>query len=364
MLRLTRSGKIFVVVIVAMHFASITSQSGLLIWLVGLIVACLVVNAFAAMRAVRDVKVKPPARILIEEHTVPREKWQLVNHGKKVARLVTVESGPRVWLGVAEIAGGQTVEVAPRDVFTKRGVYPLADAWLVSLFPFGLIKAMRAIDSEAEVLVYPKLTTVAAPQVRGLDPMIGGKHTGPGRIASGEIFAGVRGAQPGDSFKQIHWKSSAKGVGLMVKTFEEELAGRAALLVYCDAPGPAAEACLRCAGGLAVAGLEAGHQIEFVNLNEARRVRTPPFGETTRLLSELARFDPAAKQFSAPSLDAALGVIPNRSSIHVIATMLTPLLRERIETLRADGKLVSVHLPEKAPSPDGLEAARFPVPAA
>lgn len=340
MLRLTRTGKIFLGVIVAMHLASITSQSGLLIWIVGLITACLVINAAAAMRAVRNVRLLPPSRTLIEEGSAALEPWEVQNSGKSPARLITVESKNRVWLALAEIPAQGAASAIPRDVFKKRGVYHLEDAWLVSLYPFGLVKAMRPIDSDAEVLIFPKLQETSAPEVRGLDPMVGGRHSGPGRIASGETFAGIRPAQPGDSFKQIHWKSSAKGGGLMVKTFEEELAGRAAILVYCDPNSPIAEACLRTAGSLALAGIDAGHQIEFHNLNEQRLIRIPPFGDRTRLLEELARYDVSAKS-SQDTLDN----IPVRSAIHVVATSWSTQLQSRLKPLLAGDRLLILHLP-------------------
>src|SRR5438552_3779214 len=99
--------------IVVMDLASITSQSGLLIWLVGLIAGCLVVNAFAALRAVRDVSLRAPNRILVEEGSAPREPWQLVNSGQSRARLITVECDNRVWLRTPEIPPGETVTVVP-----------------------------------------------------------------------------------------------------------------------------------------------------------------------------------------------------------------------------------------------------------
>lgn len=333
----------FLGVIVAMHLASITSQSGLLIWLVGLVAACLAVNAAAAMRAVRNVQLNAPSRILIEEGSPALEPWELRNSGKNPARLITIESKDRVWLALSEVPAHGSASATPRDVFKKRGAHSLQDAWLVSLYPFGLVKAMRAIDSDAEVLVFPKLQQVSPPAVRGLDPMVGGRHTGPGRIASGETFAGIRPAQPGDSFKQIHWKSSAKGGGLMVKTFEEELAGRAAILVHCDLNSPIAEACLRAAGSLALAGIDAGHQIEFHNLNEQRRIRIPPFGDRSRLLEELARYDTSAK-----NNDGVLDTIPIRSAIHVVATSWSSQLQNRLQPLLTSDHLLILHLPAGA----------------
>jgi uncharacterized protein (DUF58 family) len=328
-----------------MQFASITSQSGLLVWVVGLITGCLIVNAIGAYRSVNKVRLRVHSRMLIEEGSVPREPWQLINDGKRRAKLITIESNNRVWFCAAQVAAGTTVSLPPRDVFQKRGVYSLAEAWLVSLYPFGLVKAMRDTECDAEVLVFPKLYEAAVPEVRGLDPMIGGRQAGPGRIAAGEKFAGVRPLQSGDSYKQIHWKSSAKGGGLMVKSFEEELAGRAAIVVYCAKTSPHAEACIRAAGSIAHAGIEAGHQIDFVNLNESRRVRVQPFGDVSRLLEELARYDPLMAPISPGKVSAAISEIPKRSAIHFVATGLDPVVEPEIRKLLETRRLVVLHVP-------------------
>jgi uncharacterized protein (DUF58 family) len=332
-------------VIVVLQFASITSQSGLLIWVVGLIAGCLIVNALGAIRSLGRVELRVPNRIYVEEGSAPREPWQLINDGKRRAKLITVETPMHVWLAASEVPAGKTVAVAPRDRFQKRGVYALASARLISLYPFGLVKAVRSTGSDAEVLVFPKFYEAEVPAVRGLDPMLGGRHTGPGRIASGEKFAGVRPMQSSDSYKQIHWKSSAKGTGLMVKSFEEELAGRAALLVFCQKASPYSEACIRAAGSIAHAGIEAGHQIEFQNLNDGRRVRVQPFGDTSRLLEELARYDPSAGVLNRERIAAAMAQIPKRSAIHFVLTGLDAAVEAEINKLLNAQKLVVLHLP-------------------
>jgi uncharacterized protein (DUF58 family) len=246
---------------------------------------------------------------------------------------------------VAQVPAGKAASATPRDVFKNRGVYSLADAWLVSLYPFGLVKAMRDTECDAEILVFPKLYETEVPEVRGLDPMLGGRHTGPGRIAAGEKFAGVRPIQSGDSYKQIHWKSSAKGNGLMVKSFEEELAGRAALLVYCEQSSPHSEACIRAAGSIAHSAIEAGHQVDFQNLNESRHVRVQPFGDMSRLLEELARYNPGTDIPIAKAIETAVAQIPKRSAVHFVVTNLNPVIETRIRTLIAARKLVVLHTP-------------------
>ena len=343
-----------------MQFASITSQSGLLVWVVGLITGCLIINAIGAYRSVHKVRLRVHSRMLIEEGSIPREPWQVINDGKKRAKLITVESNNRVWFNVAIVPAGTTVAAPPRDVFRTRGVYSLATAWLVSLYPFGLIKAMRETECDAEILVFPRFYEAEGPEVRGLDPMLGGRHTGPGRIPAGEKFAGVRPIQSGDSYKQIHWKSSAKGNGLMVKAFEEELAGRAALLVFCDKGSPHAEACIRAAGSIAHAGIEAGHQIDFQNLNEGRRVRIQPFGDVSRLLEEVARYDIGVAP-GTEKLGWAVAEIPKRSAVHFVVTSVNSHLEKHIHNLIAARKFVVVHLPQGTQSNLDCVIRHYPV---
>jgi uncharacterized protein (DUF58 family) len=349
-------------VIVVMQFASITSQSGLLVWLIGLIAACIVINAVAAYRSLGKVRLRVPNRIFVEEGSAPREPWQLINDGKRLARLILVESRDRVWLRAAEIRPGQTIAVPPCNVFNKRGIYSLGNASLISQYPFGLIRALRDTESDAELLVFPKLYKADVPEVRGLDPMLGGRHTGPGRIAAGEKFAGVRPMQSSDSYRQIHWKSSAKGTGLMVKSFEEELAGRAALFVFCRKASDYSEACIRAAGAIAHAGIEAGHQIDFQNLNEGRRVRVQPFGDTSRLLEELARYNVGDGEITADQIHTAIASVAKRSALHFVLTGLNPVLEFEIARLISAQKLVVLHLPPGARANLDCTVHHYPVP--
>ena len=130
----------------------------------------------------------------------------------------------------------------------------------------------------------------------------------------------------------------------MVKTYEEELAGRAALLVFCE--GPRAEECLRMAGSLAMAGLDEGHQIDWHNLNENRRVLLPPFSDAATLLEELARYK-FTRELSKETLEKALDEVRPRVAIHFVLTSATLAIEEAIKELEERGRFVVVHTPQK-----------------
>lgn len=339
MFRLTLTGRLFLALSVVLQLASITSQSGLLVWLVGLLFGCVVINAIAAARSLRALRLVAPPRILVEEGAVPSEAWKIANDGRAKARLVTLEHTGRVWLRLAEITPNSAAAAQPQKISTRRGVFMLDESILSTSFPFGLVKYSRPARASGEVLVFPRLPIVDPPEVRGLDAMFGGAHAGKGRVASGAAFAGVRPAVAGDSFRQIHWKSSAKGRGLMVKTFDEELGGRATIVLACEADAHAEER-LRFAGALALAGLEAGHQISWRDLGSGKRLDLQPFGEESLLLEELARFRFVEK---LQAIDSEL--VPKRSAIHIIATRESPTVQQIVSDLRAAGREVWLHLP-------------------
>jgi hypothetical protein len=131
----------------------------------------------------------------------------------------------------------------------------------------------------------------------------------------------------------------------MIKTYEEELAGRAALLVHSDPSSPHAEACVAAAGSLAMAGIEAGHQMIWHNLNQGRRLLLPPFADTSNLLEELARFKTTEDQLNPKTLKTVIDSVRPRVAIHFVVTSLTPLIEKQINDLIARDKLVVLHLP-------------------
>lgn len=341
MLRLTLNGKVFLGMALVLQVASITSQSGLLIWLVGLLMGCLAVNAVAAMLSIRGLRLESSPVTLVEEGSAPNEPWKIVNAGKISARLVTVEHGARIWIRLREAPRGETVAIMAGKISARRGVYSLGEAVIATVFPFGLVKASKNSGARGEVLVFPKLPEVDAPEVRGLDVMFGGAHTGKGRVASGAAFAGVRPAVAGDSFRQVHWKSSAKGRGLMVKTFDEELGGRATIVAAIEA-GANAEERLRFAGALALAGVEAGHQVTWLDAASGRKLELQAFADESALLEELARFR-FAERIDAIDLNA----LPKRSAIHLVALEEKEAVARAAAELRRGGREVWLHVPAK-----------------
>ncbi len=100
-----------------------------------------------------------------------------------------------------------------------RGVYTLGPIHLVSGDPFGLFKMRRKLPIDGTVVVYPAITELTS-FGRTLGELPGGSIQGQRAYFTTPNAAGIREYQPGDALSRIHWLSSARQRGLMVKEFD------------------------------------------------------------------------------------------------------------------------------------------------
>lgn len=355
MIRLTQSGYLFLAVLLALGLASITSQSGLLLLLIGILAACFVINLQAARRAVRWVEIVPPPTAHLAEGERLSQPWRITNHGRHPAGLLEVLSPAGPLFRVARLAPGESAHIVPSLVFRQRGVYPCGEVRVATSYPFGLLRAARRLALDGEIVVYPALYPTAGPPAAGYDLMVGGKHRGTRRTTAGTHFAGVRPLQPGDPFKQIHWKSSAKGLGLMVKTYDEELSGRVGVIID---PGQSGEArllddALRAAGSLMFAALDEGHHVEWAVLGGDDAQLVPPFADGHEILDALARVELRRGCLTETALRQALAKVSAKSAVCLVLTEWNPPVARVADELRGKQRVVSVYLPETKAAPEG-----------
>ena len=97
----------------------------------------------------------------------------------------------------------------------KRGWYQCSTITISSNFPLGLFRAWSPINFDYKTLVYPKPAELEMPF-----PDCSSVSTGSGIPKKNrEDFFGLARYQPGDSIRQIHWKTLAKGQGLHSKEY-------------------------------------------------------------------------------------------------------------------------------------------------
>lgn len=119
----------------------------------------------------------------------------------------------------------RTLEIPPQP----RGIVRVGPATTVRADPLGLLHREHAFDDVHDLYVHPRTVTIpssSAGLIRDLD----GNPTR--RLVDADMsFHAIREYAPGDSRRQIHWKSTAKTGRLMVRQYEESRRSRMAVVL-------------------------------------------------------------------------------------------------------------------------------------
>ncbi|MCX8158006.1 MAG: DUF58 domain-containing protein [Verrucomicrobiae bacterium] len=349
-MRLTRPGALVMLASLAFALAALTSQSSLLVMLCGLLLGCLSLNAWRAWQALQQVQVTAPAVSHAEEKRAPQEPWTLVHGGRSAISTLRVVHPEGILFALPLLSPGESRHLVPQWCPSRRGVYHWRDVRLETTHPFGLVLGRRRLALNGELVVFPALYPASSPLAAGYDAMVGGKHRGTRRIASGTHFAGVRPLQPGDAFKQIHWPSSAKGLGLMVKTYEEELAGRISVLLDPGHDGnrQAADACVRAAGSLMFAALDEGHHVEWLAVGTEMVELVPPFSDGHELLEALARLPVQTGVLTQSWLEEGYKRVSARSALVLVVTTVNDAVAHAVNAWLERRRTITLCVPAPA----------------
>ena len=114
----------------------------------------------------------------------------------------------------------------------KRGWHTAGTITLSSTYPLGLFRVWSPVRFTLKALVYPKpsLQELPFPEMPSAQANQGVSQKGV------DDFYGLKEYLPGDSIKQIHWKSFAKGLGLFSKQYGGDSSAEI-WLDYENAPG-------------------------------------------------------------------------------------------------------------------------------
>jgi uncharacterized protein (DUF58 family) len=346
--RLTKLGKMFLLLMLLFYGAAVTSQSGLLLLLIGLIGGCFAVNWTFSRRNVRNLNLAAPKNVSLVEGSSLAEPWTLENHSTKHIEMVEARDESELLFRVPLVEVDSVIAVTPRLRYQRRGVYPNSRVTITSAAPYGLLRSGRTLNLPGEVVVFPRVYEAFSPAVAGFETISGGRFRGARRINSGAHFAGVRTWQAGDSLKQVHWKTSARRGELMVKQFEEELAGRISVLLDCEpGAGPFVDEAVRAAASLGATALMDGHHVELITSNNSGALRLPPFGDETELLDRLARYNAAE-----PLGEFDLATLWRKSVLAIVGTRFRVEWMPLLEQAERQNRPVHLYLRETTDVPD------------
>jgi hypothetical protein len=154
------------------------------------------------------------------------------NDGRRVAlpgRLDIPVGAGLVEIGVPLLRPGHALAEPLEIPALRRGILRVGPATTVRSDPIGLLRREHAFQDVHELFVHPR--TVAIPSTSaGLIRDLEGNPTR--RLVDSDMsFHAIREYAPGDSRRQVHWKSTAKTGRLMVRQYEESRRSRMAVVL-------------------------------------------------------------------------------------------------------------------------------------
>lgn len=179
-----------------------------------------------------------------------------------------------VEFGVPLLRPGHSI-AQPLDIpGLRRGIVTVGPATTVRSDPIGLLRREHAFDDVHDVFVHPR-TAALPPTSAGLIRDLEGSPTR--RLVDADMsFHAIREYAPGDSRRQIHWRSTAKTGRLMVRQYEESRRSRMAV-VLASAEGEYADAdefelAVSCAASLGLRAVHDARDVVIVTGSEIPRV--------------------------------------------------------------------------------------------
>lgn len=126
-------------------------------------------------------------------------------------------------------------EIAREIIPVSRGIYRLDSLLLLDSDPAGLFIHRKRLSLPSTVTVYPRIIPLPSLEIPYTASSLESEAQAP-TAGNGQDFFGLREYHPGDNFKNIHWRSSAKRRQLLVRDFEQNAAPAAAVILWGYAP--------------------------------------------------------------------------------------------------------------------------------
>jgi uncharacterized protein (DUF58 family) len=248
--RLTREGMVYLGAVAILILASVNTGNNLLFMILACSLAGILISGVLSRAVLTgiDLKFDMPEHVFAEQPVLAelelrneKQAWpsfslRVVGANKKsmgqiLTRPVFFPYIPR--LGCAR----QKVELT----FPHRGAYRQDAFGIRTRFPFGFFEKTRHVDSELEIVVYPRV----APTDHFYEvlPLLSGEMVSYFRGRGHELHS-LRDYLPTDSARAVDWKITARAGRLMVREFAREDERRVMLVLdpFVGPPSAAASA--------------------------------------------------------------------------------------------------------------------------
>ncbi|SFR94278.1 Protein of unknown function DUF58 [Microbacterium sp. cf046] len=179
-----------------------------------------------------------------------------------------------VEFGVPLLRPGHVVAQPLEIPALRRGIVTVGPATTVRSDPIGLLRREHAFHDVHELYVHPRTIPIPSTSA-GLIRDLEGNPTR--RLVDADMsFHAIREYAPGDSRRQIHWKSTAKTGQLMVRQYEESRRSRMAVVLSVAEPeftdADEFELAVSCAASLGLRAVHDAREVDIVTGSEIPRV--------------------------------------------------------------------------------------------
>jgi uncharacterized protein (DUF58 family) len=250
--KLTREGIIYLGAVFILVLAAVNTGNNMLFMILACALAGILISGVLSRAVLTGVNLHfdMPEHIFAEQpvlaevelqnekQMLPSFSLRVVGHAKKDPKGSTktgaseILSKPVFFPYIPRMSSSrQKVEVT----FPRRGVYHQDAFGIRTRFPFGFFEKTRIVDSNLEIVVYPRITETD-PFYEVL-PLLSGEMASQFRGRGHELHS-LRQYTSTDSARFVDWKVSARAGHLMVREFARE-DERRVLLVFDPYVGPA-----------------------------------------------------------------------------------------------------------------------------
>jgi uncharacterized protein (DUF58 family) len=294
-LKMTREGKLLILITIGLGFAAINTGNNLLYLILGMLLSLIVVSGILSELCLQGIVVRRRYSDGIHAGVESFLALEITNTKKRMNSFCLeveetyVESAPIFQRPAYSLSlgPGETKTVAIRVTFGKRGLWKSTGLKIATRFPFSFFSKSRIVSNERELLVFPAIHDVAAPYLIA-ETDFGTEEIRP-RIGQGPEYHGLREYTDGDDPRDIHWKSTARLGKLISREYEAE--GDRTLWLYIanwsadELEEDAMEAAIEETASLAVHYLFQGWAVGVCSIDGSV---PPQAGNLNRLMTHLA----------------------------------------------------------------------------
>jgi uncharacterized protein (DUF58 family) len=227
--RVSREGTLWLLLSAGMLAISLVKTINLLALLSCIMLALWAWNVVLAWRSLRRLRGQRWIGGPIFAGTPVSVTLELINPERWFLSALRLEDGHgetgMAWL-LPQLGAGELRRLAHPVTLTTRGRQRWGALRVSTGYPFGLVRWLRTLAPEEEVIVLPQLGHLHRGRLRRCLPPTGlsterDAQQGRRHPTAQSEFHGLRAFRSGDSPRWIHWRTSARCGELMVREFED-----------------------------------------------------------------------------------------------------------------------------------------------